>query len=263
MWKEKTILFYFLIFSMTFTDFFGEESVTSLKVGMELSYPPFEMINPEGKPAGVSVEMAYALGKSLNKTIEIDNIPFVGLIPALKTNKINLIISSLSITPERSGSIDFSTPYASIGLCLLIGKASTINTIEEANQKGKTVVVKAGTSGEIYARQNLHHSTIIILDKESSCVLEVVQGKADAFIYDQLSIYTHWKKNLSTTRVNLTPFKKEYWAVGIKKGNITLLNEVNSFIKQFKEEKGFQKLGEKFLPEQVNAFKEMGIPFIF
>jgi polar amino acid transport system substrate-binding protein len=93
--------------------------------------------------------------------------------------------------------------------------------------------------------------------------LEVIQGKADAFIYDQLSVYTNWKKNPATTRANLHPFQKEYWAFGLKKDNQELLEQINEFIKKFRKEGGFDQLAEKYLPEQKKAFKEMGVPFVF
>src|SRR5690349_11371645 len=77
------------------------KSKSTLIVGMELNYPPFEMVDPQGKPTGISVEMAKELGKFLEKDVQIQNIPFDGLIPALKTGKIDLIISSMTETPER------------------------------------------------------------------------------------------------------------------------------------------------------------------
>jgi polar amino acid transport system substrate-binding protein len=252
------IIFHFFSFSLL-----GESFPSPLKVGMELSYPPFEMIDPQGHPAGISVEMAKALGNYLNVPIDFQNLPFVGLIPSLKDGKIDLIISSLSISDQRRHSIDFSEPYASIGLCLLVKKSSPIQSIEDVNQPNIKVVVKSGTSGQLYAFQHLTKATVIVLDKEASCVLEVVQGKVDAFIYDQLSIYTHWQKNLNTTRAILTPFKKEQWAIGIKKGNDALRLKVNAFITHFQKEDGFKKLGERYLPEQFEAFKKMGIPFLF
>jgi polar amino acid transport system substrate-binding protein len=87
-----------------------EKKSQRLVVGMELNYPPFEMVAPDGNPAGISVEMAQALAKSLGREVQIQNIPFDGLIPALKTGKIDLIISSMTETPERAQSIDFSDP---------------------------------------------------------------------------------------------------------------------------------------------------------
>ena len=96
------------------------EAVKPLIVGMELAYPPFEMTDPQGKPSGVSVDLATDLAKSLGRPVLIQNTAFDGLIPALKTGKVDLVISSLTATAEREKSIDFSDPYVSTGLCLLL-----------------------------------------------------------------------------------------------------------------------------------------------
>src|SRR5262245_39564495 len=82
----------------------GPKSPDQLVVGMELNYPPFEQVDTQGKPAGISVEMAHALGTFLGRKVRIENIPFDGLIPALKTGKIDVIISSMTETPERAQS---------------------------------------------------------------------------------------------------------------------------------------------------------------
>lgn len=234
-----------------------------LTVGMELAYPPFEMVDPEGRPAGISVEIALALGEALNKKIKFENIPFIGLIPALKTGKIDLIISSMTITDKRKASIDFSAPYLTVALCLLVGKNSPLKSIEEGNKPSFKFVVKTGTSGEVYAREHLDKAQVIVLDKETSCVLEVVQGKVDAFIYDQLSVFQNWQKNLETTRAILNPIAKENWGIGINKDNQALLLQVNEFLKKFKEDGGTKKIVEKYLWKQLDAFQQMNIPFIF
>ena len=70
-----------------------------LRVGMELSYPPFEMTNTAGQPEGISVELAKSLGESLGRSILIENIACDGLIPALRTGTIDCIISSMTSTP--------------------------------------------------------------------------------------------------------------------------------------------------------------------
>ena len=91
----------------------------------------------------------------------------------------------------------------------------------------------------------------------------MVQGKADAFLYDQMSIYQFAKKHPDTTRGLLAPFQKESWAIGIRKGNVDLENQVNAFLRDFKARKGFDALGDKYLKEDKEAFKEMGFPFYF
>tara|TARA_B110000037_G_scaffold179735_1_gene206075 strand:+ start:380 stop:1162 length:783 start_codon:yes stop_codon:yes gene_type:complete len=235
----------------------------TLVIGMELAYPPFEMTDEQNRPIGVSVDIANALGKHLNRPIRIENIPFAGLIPSLKTGKIDLVISSMTATEERSQSIDFSQPYLKTGLCLLIGINSPIKDLEELNDPKFTYAVKQGTTGHLYATEHLAQSTLLVLEKESAAVLEVIQGKADAFIYDQMSTYMNWKRNPETTRALLTPIKQESWAIGLAKGNPDLLNQVNTFLKEYESQGGFEQLGNKHLPKQKAAFKELKIPFYF
>ena len=235
----------------------------SLIVGMELNYPPFEMVDTQGHPAGVSVEMAQALGKFIGRDVQIENIPFDGLIPALKTGKIDLIISSMTETPERAQSIDFSDPYLRTGLCMLVNKSSPIDSVDRADQPGTSIAVKQGTTGQLYAKEHFKNAKVLVLDKEDACVLEVVQGKAAGFIYDQMSVFKHWQEHEESTKALLKPFKEEQWAIGIRKGREDLKEKVNAFLRDFKKGGGFDKLGERFLKEQKEEFQKMGIPFYF
>jgi polar amino acid transport system substrate-binding protein len=214
---------------------------TPLRVGMELSYPPFETICKDGKPCGLSVDIAYELGKYLDREVTIDNIAYVGLVPSLNSGKIDLIISSLTANSQRERAIAFSDPYLTTGLCLLVNAKSSIQNIEQANKSGVVIVVKSGTTGEMYAMKHLQDATVRVLDKESLCVLEVVQGKADAFIYDQFSIEKHFKKHPDTTRAILTPFDTENWAIGLRKDDVDLLKRVNAFIAEYKAKGWFEK----------------------
>lgn len=239
------------------------KSKSTLVVGMELNYPPFEMLDSKGRPTGISVEMANELGKSLSRDVQIQNIPFDGLIPALKTGKIDLIISSMTETPERRQSIDFCEPYLRTGLCLLLNKSASIDSIDQADQPEFQVAVKQGTTGQLYAQQHLQHAHILALDKEDACVLEVVQNKAQAFIYDQMSIFKHWQQHQDSTKAILKPFKEELWAVGIRTDQPALKGQVNAFLVAFKKDGGFDKLGDKYLKEQKEQFRKLGIPFYF
>lgn len=235
----------------------------SLTVGMELAYPPFEMTDQQGAPKGVSVDLAHELGKTLGKKVVIQNYAFDGLIPALKSGKIDLIISSMTITDERRQSIDFSDPYLSTGLCLLVGKHSPVQSIADLDRPVVTVAVKKGTTGHTYATRTIRQAKLLVLDKEAAAVLEVVQGKADAFIYDQMSTYQNWKKNRDTTRALLIPFQKEQWGIALRKGDDQLKGEINRFLKTFREQGGFERLGDTYLKEQKETFKEFKYPFYF
>jgi len=149
------------------------------------------------------------------------------------------------------------------GLCLLVSGKSGIRTIQDADQPGKIIAVKQGTTGQTYAADHLKNAQVLVLDEEAACVLEVAQGKADAFIYDQMSVYKNWQRNQQTTRAVLVPFRQESWAVAVRKGNTDLLKQVNAFIADYRSRGGFEKLGDRWLPEQKEAFKTLGYPFYF
>ena len=234
-----------------------------LVVGMEMNFPPFEMLDPTGKPSGISVEMAKALGENLHRPVRLENIPFEGLIPSLKTGKIDLVISSMTVTDDRRKSIDFSDPYLTMGLCILANKNSPISSIQDVDRPQIRVAVKKATTGHIYAIQHLKNAHIFVFNDDATCATEVAQGKADCMLYDQVSIFQHWRKYQDSTKAILQPFQTEQWAMGIRKGDDELRQQVNAFLKQFKDSGGFNELGNKYFGENKKAFAELGIPFYF
>lgn len=236
----------------------------ALKVGMELAYPPFEMSDKNGNPQGVSVDFAKKLGEYLGREVIIENTAWAGLIPSLKTGKIDLIISSMTITEERKKSIDFSTPYAQSSLAILANNKSAVSSIEDLDQAGKKIAVKKGSTGHVYASKNLKNAELLIFDKENACVLEVVQGKADGFLYDQLTIYKNYVQHKDTTVALLKPFQKdfEYWGVAIRKDD-PIKAKVDEFIKKAKEDGTFDSFANTHLKEAKATFDELNIPFFF
>jgi polar amino acid transport system substrate-binding protein len=234
-----------------------------LRVGMELSYPPFEMTDQAGRPTGVSVRLAEALAKDLGRELVIENVAFDGLIPALKTGKIDCIISSMTATPERARSIAFSEPYLKTGLAMLVAKSSPVESATDLDAPGRVVAVKKGTTGHHYAATAIKRARLLVLDKESAAVMEVAQGKADAFIYDSLSVYRSHARHPDTTRPLLRPFREETWAVGLRRGDDDLKRQVDEFLERFRARGGFETLGDEFLAEEKAFFKRESIPFYF
>jgi len=233
-----------------------------LIVGMELSFPPFEMLDENHQPAGISVDLARALAADLHRELRIENLPFDTLITSLKTGRIDLIISSMTVRPDRAESIDFSEPYVHTGIALLVRADSDIQTAADLDQPGRRIVVKSGTTGFLYANEKLRRATVRTLPEEANCALEVSQGKADAFLYDPIAVYQLNKKYPQSTRALLTPIQREDWAIGIRKGNDTLRRQVNAFLEDFEAKRGMAALNEKFLRDDKEAYRRMGFPFL-
>lgn len=214
---------------------------------------------------GISIDLAYALGDYLDRPVRIENTAWGGLIPALQSGKIDIILSSMTIRPDRLEQIDFSDPYADAYLAMLVNQDSPVQLASDLNHKDRVIAVKTGTTGHLVAMDLFPQATINAFENENACVLEVTQGKADVFLYDQLTIYKNWKLNEATTRPVLEPFQDapEQWGIGIKKGNTELKDQINAFLQDFKASGGFDKLKETHLSEQKILFDELGVPLFF
>jgi polar amino acid transport system substrate-binding protein len=145
---------------------------------------------------------------------------------------------------------------------LLAGKTSPIQSARDCDAEGRRIAVKQGTTGHLFSR-SFTKAKVLVLDRETACVLEVVQGRADAFIYDQMSVLKHFQQNSDSTRALLEPFQAEQWAIGIRKGNDALRSQVNTFLSDYKKRGGFEALGSKWLGPQKEVFRAAGIPFLF
>jgi len=93
-----------------------------LRVGMDLSYPPFETVTTLNEPEGISVDIAKAFGVYLGREVEIVNTEFSSLIPALNSGEIDIVIASMSITEDRELSVDFTNPYFYFKIISLVNK---------------------------------------------------------------------------------------------------------------------------------------------
>ncbi|OOB77337.1 MAG: hypothetical protein ATN33_02750 [Epulopiscium sp. Nele67-Bin001] len=238
-------------------------SDATLVVGMELKFPPFETIDEEGNPAGVSVELAQALGQKMGREVEIRSLDWAGLIPALQTRNIDMIISSMSITEERLESINFSDEYAKSDITLAVYKDAPITHYSELDKEEYTVAVKLGTIGEMWAMANLENATIKSFTEVSAGLLDVNNGQSTAFIYDPLSLI-EGTQNLSNIKLLLDPLPgTQGWGVGVRKDDTALLSEINEALAQVKADGFFDEMREKYLKEEVEKYESYGLDYFF
>ncbi|MHC1791628.1 transporter substrate-binding domain-containing protein [Solidesulfovibrio sp.] len=207
-----------------------------LIVGMELKFWPFEYVDPQGKPVGFDVDVARTLAERLGVELEIKDMEWTGLIPALTAGKIDLIISGITGTLERAKSITFSSPYFTTGLCALVStqKAPDLTDLATLNAPGRIIAVKTGTTADIVASKRFPKATINRYQEETACAREVASGRADVFLYDQISIAKHHKQNPETTRALLTPFTYEPFCIALQKGDFDLWQYLEMYIATIK-----------------------------
>lgn len=215
-----------------------------LVVGMEVEFFPFEYANEKGEPTGFDVDIAKLAAKELGVEIEIKDMEFNGLIPALQGGKVDMIISGMTRTLTRAKTVSFTDPYFETGLCALLSKekAEGVNEVKDLNDPKRVIAVKLGTTGDLITAKMFPKAQINRYKDETACVREVVTGRADAFLYDQLSISKHHKENAQTTRAILKPFTYEPFAIAIPKGDQDFLGWLNMFLETIKRDGRYQEL---------------------
>ncbi len=219
-----------------------------LRVGMEVEYYPFEYSDKQGNPIGFDVDLAKLIAKELGVKLEIKDTEWTGLIPSLQTGKVDMIISGMTRTLTRAKAVSFTDPYFVTGLCALVSKKRSpgLASVDQLNQKGKIIAVKTGTTGDLIAKKRFPKAQINRFKDETACVREVAMGRADAFIYDQLSIAIHHKQNPKTTTALLKPFTYEPFAIAIRKGDFDFLNWLNLLLETIKADGRYKALYDKY-----------------
>lgn len=220
-----------------------------LVVGMELKFKPFEYTDEQGKPLGLDVDLAGLVAKDLGVELEIKDMEWTGLIPALQAGKIDLIISGISGTPERAKSLTFTDAYFTTGLCLLLSnkRAPDVTGHAQLDDPKRIIAVKTGTTADIVVTKTFPKARINRYKDETACVLEVVNGRADAFIYDQLSIAKHAKEFPDATRAVLKPFTYEPYCIAMRKGDFDLWQWLQMFLTYHKSDGALEALRNKHL----------------
>lgn len=236
----------------------------TLRVAIELAYPPFDYKDDAGEPTGVDVDLIKDFGAAYGYNVEISDTSWDGLIPALQTGKTDAVISAMSITEERDKLVDFSDAYALAKIAILASSQTKAETDEDFNSEDITIAVKSGTVGHIYAQDFFPKAKLNVLTDESACINEVLQGKADGFIYDELTCTNYHDDNPDKTKcISLSHAETGGWGIAVKEGNKELVDELNAFIKDYYQSGKLDALGEKYMPGKKAEFAENGFQWFF
>jgi polar amino acid transport system substrate-binding protein len=220
-----------------------------LVVLMEAEFKPFTY-KEQGELKGFDVDLARELGKELKVPVEFRERGF-DLLPAeLTQGKGDLIISGVTMTPERALSCAFTEPYFFTKTIALLAKpkADGIRTIADLNSPDRRVVAQKGSTGENAIKAHLPRATVSTFDREDLCALEVAQGRADAFIYDEFQVKTQAREHPDTTRVLEEQLSVEPYAIELRRGDPESRDWLNLVLSIMKRDGRLEALYKKHLP---------------
>ncbi len=226
----------------------------TLRVGMEPGYMPFELTNKKGEIIGFDVDMAKRMAKAMKVELELVSTAWDGIIPALLTKKFDILMSGMTLTQERNLTVNFATPYILIGQSVLLKKelADEVKSYSDLNNSKYTIASKLGTTGEQATKRMIPNAKYISYETEQEGVMELVNGKIDAFIYDLPFNAIAMSQKGQGKIVHLDePFTKEPLAWAIRKDDPNFLNWLNNFMNQIKYDGVYDKIYTKWFQDDA------------
>ena len=221
-----------------------------LRVGFEAGYMPFEMTDKNGNFVGFDIDIAKEMAQALGVKFVPVNTAWDGIIPSLITEKFDIIMSGMTVTQERNLKINFANPNIVVGQTILINKKhqGAIKSYKDLNDSKYTVTSKLGTTGEQAVKRVIPKATYKSFETEPEAALEVVNGKADAFVYDLPYCVVFMAQQGAGKLIFLdTPFTYEPLAWAIRKGDPDFLNWLNNFLSQIKNDGRYDRTYDKWI----------------
>ena len=221
-----------------------------LWVGFDSGYMPFEMTNQKGRYVGFDIDMAKEMAKAMGVKFVPVNTAWDDIIPSLTTGKFDIIISGITVTQERNLKISFTDPYIIVGQTILIDKKHErkIKSYKDLNDPKYIVTSQSGTTGEEAAKNLIPKCIYKSFKTENEAVLEVINGNADAFVYDLPFCVVVMVMQGKDKLIFLDkPFTYEPLAWAIRKGDPDFLNWLNNFLRQIKKDGRYERMYNKWI----------------
>lgn len=214
-----------------------------LSMGSDTVYPPFESMEGN-KAVGFDVDLATEIAKRLGLELEVISVDWTGIIPGLKADKYDMLMSAMTITPERSEQIDFSTPYIDSDQSISV-KSDNTTIKSEADLAGKTVGVQIETTGEMTAEGIAGIGEVRKYDTILEAFEDLKLGRVEAVINDY-PVNSWIAKNQGGTMVVKVIKTDEKYGIGIKQGNTELLDAINQALADIKADGTYDTIYTKW-----------------
>ena len=223
-----------------------------LSVGMLVDFPPYGTIDSSNQPDGYDADVARLLAKDLG--VKLNLIPVTGpnRIPFLLTNKVDVLVASLAITPERAQQVQFSQPYSAAGIILFGSKKANIKSA--ADLKSLRVGVARASTQDIAVTAVAPAGTEIRrFDDDASAMQALMSGQVDAIGCSTTVAAQIQKRAPADSFENKFVLRQQVMAVAMRPGQAELLKTVNDFIVRNKANGELNKLYRKWLATDLPA----------
>lgn len=221
----------------------------TLIVATNGTFAPFSF-HKAGKLSGFEIDLVESLAKTMGVTVAWKEIPFDATLIGLNQNRYDLVIASHGVTPERSKIVEFSAPYYCSDAVIL----TTQNGPTKISQlKGQSLGAQVGTTYLKYLETIPDHGEIKTFRSETDTILALTGGRVKAMVGERLAAQTAIK-NRPESRLQIgDTLLREKIAMGIQKGNTTLLEAINTALKKVQSNGEYAQLSKSYFGEDIRC----------
>ena len=224
-----------------------------LKVGMSGNQPPFNALSKSGNTIGFDVDLARALASAMNVKLEIKAIPFGELMTALEEDKIDMVVSGMEITPQRTERVSFVGPYMMSGKSILTKNSvlSKVSSTEAFNRADLKLVALSGSTSASFVNMAAPNAQLIEVADYDKGVAMILEGKADAMVADMpicmLTVLRYPDAGLTTLSEPLTVAPV---GIAVSKDDPQFLNLVDNYLEAYGKVGLLAKMRKKWFENQ-------------
>jgi polar amino acid transport system substrate-binding protein len=223
-----------------------------LRVGVSGDMPPMNLLTKEEGIIGLDVDLATMIADALGVALRLQKTAFGELLPALEAGRIDMIISNMTMTPDRNRRVAFVGPYFTSGKAFLTKRSSIAQAqgLPEVNNAQFTFVALKGSTSEAVIRAGAPNAKLLTAASQNEAIQMVVGGRADAMIADfpiaVVAVYRHPEAGLVSVSA---PVTYEPIGIAVPKGDPHLINWLGNFLNGLEKAGYLEELRAKWFAQ--------------
>ena len=218
-----------------------------LRMGTNATFPPYEYVDENNEVAGIDADIAAAIADKLGMELEITDMAFDSLIPALQSDTIDIVLAGMTVDPERAESVNFTDSYATGVQVIIVPEGSDIASPDDL--EGKNIGVQTGTTGDLYCTDDYGQEFVKQFDNGPLAVAALLNGQVDCVVIDNEPAKNYVAAN-EGLKILDTAYANEDYAAALAKEDTELFEQVNTAIQELKEDGTIASIIEKYIPAE-------------
>ena len=196
---------------------------------------------------GIDVEIAQAIADKLGMELEVEDMAFDSIIPAVTSGKADFGAAGMTVDETRKKSVDFTDTYANASQVIIVKEDSEITG--SADLADKKIGVQLGTTGDLLSSELAGDENVERYNKGFEAVQALLQGKIDAVVIDSApaKVFVEQSEGLEVCEEAMS---QEEYAIAVKKGNTEMLDKINGALKELKEDGTIDEIINKYIPAE-------------